>query len=127
MKDQNQNWDSGMFILRLKVQRGNKNDLYSFKRDDGEEFIAFRTENEVLCQKIGQSILEVYRQRLLSDEYDQNSSLNHPGPCRPVELGKQVFEKESVYINPWDKKNSSNYNNYNSNSNNNYNGRLYIS
>lgn len=36
---------SGMFVLRIKVQRGNKNELYSYRRDDGEELFAFRTEN----------------------------------------------------------------------------------
>lgn len=56
-------------MIRLKIQKGQKDDLYSFKNYDGEDYFAFRTANEVLTRKIGQEIIEVYRKRLtLPDE-----------------------------------------------------------
>jgi len=58
-------WLPGMFLVRIKVQKGSQGELYSYKRDD-EEVFAFRTENEVLTKRIGQEILGVYRQKLLN-------------------------------------------------------------
>ena len=96
-------WEAGMFVVRFKVQRGSKHEMYSFK-SDGTEVFAFRTENEVLCKRMGQEILELYRQRLNSND-DGGTHLKHPGPCRPVEMGKQIFEYDnpnrSVPL-PWD-------------------------
>ena len=74
----------GSFIVRLKVQKGNRNEMYSFRKEDRTELFAFRTENEVLTRGIGQEILEIYRQRMMGKDSSETDYLNHPGPCRPV-------------------------------------------
>ena len=34
---------AGSYIVRLKVQKGNRNEMYSFRKDDRSELFAFRT------------------------------------------------------------------------------------
>lgn len=47
-------WVPGKYIIRLRVEMGSQKELYSFRKSDGEELFAFRTENEVLSKKMGQ-------------------------------------------------------------------------
>jgi hypothetical protein len=55
---------------------------------------------------MGQNILEIFRKRLTSAD-QQEDWLNHPGPCRQVEMGKQlcVRDRSDERIDlPWSKK-----------------------
>ena len=58
----------GQYIIRLRISKGQKDELYSFKNYDSEELIAFRTANEVLVRKLGQEILELYRRKLFQPD-----------------------------------------------------------
>jgi hypothetical protein len=52
--------------------------------------IAFRTANEVLVRKLGQEILELYRQKL--SQPDELEESNHPGTCKKPEIGRPLYE-----------------------------------
>lgn len=35
----------GRYVVRLRVEMGSQKELYSFRKSDGDELFAFRTEN----------------------------------------------------------------------------------
>lgn len=80
----------GRYILRLKIMKGQQKELYSFLDYDRNDCFAFRTANEVLVRRIGQEILETYRQRL--QQREEPTFSHHDGPCRIPEQGKFLYD-----------------------------------
>jgi len=71
----------------VRVLAGNKNIMYSYietecqlnKNSTSDEFIAFRSQNEVLVKEISQEVLKRYRQKLLYEK--EKFTQPHEGPC----------------------------------------------
>ena len=80
---------NGFFIPKVVIEKGSKDQLYSYYHGVYEKF-AFKTENEFLLESDSQTILKIFRNKLTNPERPVYKI--HDSACKEPLKGKPVYE-----------------------------------